>query len=165
MFGKLIKFGPLRFFPTRPFPHFTLHFSGDLKAMEFAINMTKFFLICLGSAFGGGARYLLSGWVLSLFGVAFPYSTIAVNVVGSFLIGIVMHLGLTTEIFSPTVRIVLATGVLGGFTTYSSFNYETLQYFQDGEIGRAVINVFIMVFGCLVAGLLGLGLAKRLIGG
>lgn len=127
--------------------------------------MTKFFLICLGSAVGGGVRYLVSGWALHVFGATFPYSTLAVNFIGSFLLGIVMHLGLTTEIFSPTLRIVLATGVLGGFTTYSSFNYETLQYFQDGEIGPGVINVFVMVFGCLVAGLLGLGLAKRLIGG
>lgn len=128
-------------------------------------TMTKFLLICLGSAVGGGARYLVSGWALGLFGTAYPYSTLTVNVVGSFLIGIVMHLGLATEIFSPTARIVLATGVLGGFTTYSSFNYETLQYFQDGEILRGVINVFMMVSSCLIAGLIGLGLAKRLIGG
>lgn len=126
--------------------------------------MSKLFLICLGGAIGTGARYLVSGWVLAAFGISFPYSTLTVNVVGSFLIGIIMHLGLNTEIVPPTARIVLATGLMGGFTTYSSFNYETVQYFQDGEILRGISNILIMVFSCLTAGLIGLALARRLVG-
>ncbi|EKD41683.1 MAG: CrcB protein [uncultured bacterium] len=126
--------------------------------------MNKFILICLGSAAGGGARYLLSGWVLALLGTSFPYGTLTVNIIGSFLIGIIMHLGLTTEMMSPMTRVVLTTGVLGGFTTYSSFNYETVQYLQEGEIIRGVLNILIMVFSCLAAGFMGLILAKRFLG-
>src|SRR5438067_558620 len=106
--------------------------------------MSKFLWICLGGAVGTGARYLVSGWVLNILGTSFPYSTLTVNVVGSFLIGIIMHLGLATDLLPPTARIVLATGVMGGFTTYSSFNYETIQYFQDGETLRGVVNILTM---------------------
>ena len=126
--------------------------------------MGKFLLICLGSAIGGGARYLLSGWALTLFGSVFPYSTLIVNMIGSLLIGIIMHLGLTTELMSPMTRIVLTTGVLGGFTTYSSFNYETVQYFQEGEMLRGALNIFVMVFSCLSMGFIGVILAKKLFG-
>lgn len=126
--------------------------------------MNRFLLICLGGAVGTGARYLMTGWAQALLGPSFPYGTLTVNVAGSFLIGIIMHFGLTTEFLPPTARLVLATGVLGGFTTYSSFNYETLGYFQDGEILKGSANLFIMVFACLAAGLLGLALAKKLTG-
>ena len=127
--------------------------------------MNKFLLICLGGAVGTGARYLVSGWTLAAFRSSFPSWTLTGNVIGSFLIGILMHFGLTTELLSPTARIVLTTGVMGGFTTYSSFNYEALHYFQDGEILRGATNLFVMVCSCLVAGLVGLALAKRIVGG
>lgn len=126
--------------------------------------MVQFLLICLGSAIGGGARYLLSGWTLVLFGTTFPYSTLTVNIVGSFLVGIIMHLGLTPELLSPTTRVFLTTGVLGGFTTYSSFNYETIQVLQDGGFIKGTLNILVMVLSCLVAGFLGLALARRLVG-
>jgi fluoride exporter len=126
--------------------------------------MTKFLSICLGGAVGTGARYLLSGWALSALGTSLPYGTLIVNVVGSFLIGIIMHFGLKTELLPPTLRIVLTTGVMGGFTTYSSFNYETIQYFQDGETVRGFTNILIMMASCLAAGFVGLFLAKRLLG-
>lgn len=126
--------------------------------------MVKFFWISLGGALGTGARYLMSGWALSLLGASFPYGTLAVNVIGSFLIGILMHVGLMTEVLSPTTRVVLTTGVMGGFTTYSSFNYETLQYLQNGETWRGLGNIILMVVACLVSGLMGLVLAKRFVG-
>jgi CrcB protein len=87
--------------------------------------MVRFLWICLGGAIGTGARYLLSGWVARQFGSSFPYGTLAVNLVGSLLIGAVMHLALATAQLSPDLRVVIAVGVLGGFTTYSGFNYET----------------------------------------
>lgn len=127
--------------------------------------MSKFLLICLGGALGTGARYLMCDWALARFGDSFPYGTLTVNIIGSFLMGIVMHLGLTTELFSPTTRFVLVTGVLGGFTTYSAFNYETLNYFQNGEPLKGMTNLFVMVGACFMSGLLGLALAKKLAGG
>jgi CrcB protein len=126
--------------------------------------MERFLLICLGGAVGTGARYLLSGWVLTTTGSTFPWGTLAVNVVGSFLIGIIMHLAMVTQAIPPTARIVLTTGIMGGFTTYSTFNYETLQFFQSGAVGRGIANIGLMIFSCLAAGLAGLMLARKLAG-
>src|SRR5437763_1175971 len=82
--------------------------------------MARLAWISLGGAAGTAARYVLSSWLLRVLGPAFPYGTLAVNVMGSFLLGAVMHVGLQTELLSPTARLVLATGVMGGFTTYST---------------------------------------------
>lgn len=126
--------------------------------------MSKFLLIVFGGAVGTGARYLVSGFMLRAFGTAFPYSTLTVNLVGSFLITIIMYVGLSSELISPTMRIVLTTGVMGGFTTYSSFSYETIQYFQDGEPLKGAANLLVMNCSCLIAAWMGLILAKRFLG-
>jgi fluoride exporter len=126
--------------------------------------MIRFFWICLGGAIGTGARYLLSGWVARRFGGFFPYGTLAVNLVGSLLIGALMHVALTTAQLSPDLRVVIVVGVLGGFTTYSGFNYETLQYFRDGAWFMGFLNTVVMVGGCLAAGIAGLASARWLTG-
>ena len=84
--------------------------------------MSRFLLICLGGAFGTGARYLLAVWCATKFGASFPLGTLVVNLMGSFLLGFLMEIGTTTEILSPALRLTLAIGVMGGFTTYSTFN-------------------------------------------
>jgi CrcB protein len=122
--------------------------------------MTRFFWICLGGAAGTGARYLLSGWVLAALGPAFPYGTLAVNTVGSFLLGSIMHVALTTRLLAPTLRLALTAGVLGGFTTYSTFNYETLESLRGGAWAIAIANVAVTVVGCLFAGAAGMALAR-----
>lgn len=127
--------------------------------------MFDFLWICLGGAIGTGARYLTSLAVQHTFGGLFPHSTFLINITGSFLISIIMVIGLQTTVIPPTLRIVLTTGLLGGFTTYSSFNYETLQYFQNGELGRGVTYMVGSILSCLIAGIAGLWLARRLIGG
>lgn len=71
------------------------------------VGMSRLFWICLGGALGTGARYLVSLWVLRTLGPAFPYGTLIVNGAGSFLIGAVMHVGLTTDLLSPSLRLVL----------------------------------------------------------
>jgi CrcB protein len=124
--------------------------------------MARFLWICAGGAAGTAARYLLSTWLLRLAGPAFPWGTLAVNVLGSFLLGAVMAIGLTSDLLSPTARLTLATGVLGGFTTYSSFNYETLRYLEEANWLLALGNVTVTVLACLVAGVLG-GWAGRLL--
>jgi CrcB protein len=126
--------------------------------------MVKFFMICLGGAIGTGARYLISGWALRIFGSSFPYGTLTVNLLGSFLIGVINYIGLNSEMISPTVRIFLTIGVMGGFTTYSSFNYETLQYLQEGIWFLGILNLLVMVFSCLMAGILGFIAAKWILG-
>ena len=122
--------------------------------------MGRLALISLGGAFGTAARYLLSVWLLRTLGPAFPYGTLAVNVIGSFLLGVIMQAGLDTTILSPTARVVLGTGVMGGFTTYSTFNYETLQYLQQGAWAAAGLYVATTLFVCLAAGGLGVWLAR-----
>ena len=126
--------------------------------------MERFLWICLGGAAGTGARYLLSGWALKTFGASFPYGTLAVNVVGSLLVAVLMYVGVESTSMSPTVRLALTTGVIGGFTTYSTFSYETMKYLQDGAVGIAVLNVLVTVFGCLAACFLGWAGGRWLVG-
>jgi CrcB protein len=127
--------------------------------------MARFLWVCLGSAVGGGARYLVSLWALRTFGPAFPYGTLAVNLLGSFLLGGLMFAGVQAAAIPPTLGLALTTGVMGGFTTYSSFSYETLRYLQNGAWGMALVNVGATVLGCLAACLLGGLVARSLLGG
>jgi len=127
--------------------------------------MSRFLLVCLGGAIGTGARYLIALWAPRALGMSFPYATLIVNVLGSFLLGAIMHVGLTTTLLSPTARLVLATGVMGGFTTYSTFNYETTEYLRQGALGLALGNVAATLLLCLLAGALGLAVARWMFGG
>jgi fluoride exporter len=122
----------------------------------------RLLLVCAGGAVGSGARYLLSTWVARTLGPDFPRGTILVNASGSFLLALVF--GLPGEALSVETRLFLGAGVMGGYTTYSSFNYETLALLERGTAGLAVANVLITVSACLVAGLLGLA-AGRVLGG
>ena len=126
--------------------------------------MNRFFWVCLGGAAGTGARYLISGWALSVLGTSFPWGTLAVNVIGSFLIGAIMHVGLTTQVLSPMLRMALTTGVMGGFTTYSTFNYETTELLREGATSLALANLAVTLAVCLVTGFLGLAVGKWLTG-
>lgn len=126
--------------------------------------MARFLWICLGGAVGTGARYLLSSWLLRLAGSGFPYPTLIVNAIGSFVLGMIMPVVLWNESFSPTLRLALTTGVVGGFTTYSTFNYEALSLFQRGAwlLGLAYLVGTLVL--CLVAGGLGLAVSRLFTG-
>jgi CrcB protein len=108
---------------------------------------------------GSVARYGVGLWVGQR---DFPYATLIVNVAGSFLIAVVVELAARIADFPPNIRLAVATGFLGGFTTYSSFNVETTALFLDGQQLRAAANFLATVVGCMSAGLLGLWLARRL---
>jgi len=125
--------------------------------------MPQLLWICLGGAVGTGARYLLSGWTMAALGPAFPFGTLAVNVIGSFLLSVLMVTGTETAAMSPALRLTLTTGVMGGFTTYSTFSYETLQYLLDGGWWLGILNVLATVIGCLVASLVGFLFARWLV--
>jgi len=120
----------------------------------------QLFLVVLGSGFGGGARYVLGGWFIHNLGVAFPFGTVSINAIGSFLIGLIMHLSLNTTLISSDLRLTLTTGVLGGFTTYSTFSYETISLFQQGATLLGVLNLLVTVILCLIAGAAGLLLGR-----
>ena len=115
--------------------------------------MTRFLLVCLGGAVGTGARYLFGGWAQRLLGLTFPYGTLGVNLIGSFLIMVVVQLSLTPGkvLISPDLRVILTAGVMGGFTTYSSFNYDTVQFLRNGAPGLAFLNIALTMLGCLAA--------------
>jgi CrcB protein len=98
-------------------------------------------LVALGGALGSVARFLLSSRLQGWVGAAFPWGTLAVNVVGCLLIGVLSGAADGRGAVSPNARAFLMVGVLGGFTTFSSFGYETLQLTRDGEMGRALVNI------------------------
>jgi fluoride exporter len=127
--------------------------------------VTRFLWICVGGAAGTGARYLLSGWALTALGTTFPWGTLVVNVLGSFLLGFLMQVGVATPLLSPTLRLALTTGVMGGFTTYSTFNYETMRYVQDGSWPLALANVAVTLVGCFAAGFAGIWAGRWIFGG
>ena len=125
--------------------------------------MERFLIVCAGSAVGGGARYLVSMWAGERFGTAFPYGTLIVNLVGCFLITLVMHVAAATQM-SMNLRLLLTTGFMGGLTTYSSFDFETTTLFQNGSHGSASLNLVLTVGGCFAAGLLGLLVGRLFVG-
>lgn len=121
--------------------------------------MLRFLLVCTAGGAGCGTRYLIALWIGPR---AFPYATLIVNVVGSFLIALIMESSLRISSFPPNLRLALTTGFLGGLTTYSSFNYETTTLAAQGSSERALLNVGVTLVGGVLAGLLGLWLARRL---
>jgi CrcB protein len=127
--------------------------------------MERFLWICLGGAFGSGARYLLSGWVQEKLGAGFPWGTLSVNILGSFLIAVIMQLAISTGQVSPLLRLTLTTGVIGGFTTYSAFNYETFALMQQRAWLLAGANVAATLVACMIAGYLGQASAKWMASG
>lgn len=104
--------------------------------------------VALGGAIGAAARYLISNWMTSWFGPDFPWGTFFANVSGSFLIGIVLVL-VEGGSLSAEARLLVAVGILGGYTTFSSFSYESLQLITGG----AIFATFLNMFGQLALGL------------
>ena len=148
----------------RGFPRHSVRALG-YGSLEAEPSMERFLWVCLAGAVGTGVRYLVGVWAGERFGGAFPWATLIVNLAGCFLISLVMHSAIHGTTISPTLRAALTTGFLGGLTTYSSFNYETTRLFTEGPIGAALANLAATTLGCFGAGLLGLLLAKRLVGG
>jgi CrcB protein len=100
--------------------------------------------------------------MLNWLGPGFPFGTLTVNVVGSFLLGAIMELGLGYGAIPADLRVILATGVMGGFTTYSSFNHEVLAHLQRGAWLLGGAYFLATALGCLAAGALGLALVRWL---
>ncbi len=127
--------------------------------------MDRLLLIALGGAAGTLARYGLTVWAQQRLGEGFPYGTLAVNLVGSFLLAVIMQISLSSDLISPTMRLALGTGVMGGFTTYSTFSYDSFRLVQDDAWPAAITNVLGTVVGCLLATMLGVLAAKRFVTG
>lgn len=125
--------------------------------------MERLFLIAFGGAIGCVLRYLVSTGVYRLFGRDFPYGTLAVNAIGSLLIGFLFVLLLEyIDSMADSFRSLLVIGFLGGFTTFSSFSLETINLIESGEMYRAFLNVFISVTVCLCLTWIGILLGRQL---
>jgi CrcB protein len=127
-------------------------------------SAAQFSWICFAGALGTGARYLVGVWAARVLGTGFPYGTLFVNLVGSLLISIILQLAISTDWVGPTLRLTLTTGFMGGLTTYSSFNYETLKYFDERAWGLGMLNAVVTFVGCLTMGLIGLVVARKIVG-
>jgi CrcB protein len=126
--------------------------------------MVKFLMVCLAGAIGTGLRYGVGLWAGRAIGAGFPYGTLIVNVAGCFVIAAIAHVALATTLLSDTLRVTLMTGFVGGLTTYSAFNLETTRLLQERAWALGLLNLFLTLFVCFGAGLLGLALARRLVG-
>jgi len=124
--------------------------------------MIRLLLVCAGGALGAGARFLVATGLARAAGAALPWGTLAVNVAGSFLIPFVMAAAANGQL-SEEGRLLLAAGVLGGFTTYSSFNHETLAMAAEGRFAAAAGYAVLTFAVCLVAGLAGMAAARALL--
>ncbi|HEY0942786.1 MAG TPA: fluoride efflux transporter CrcB [Steroidobacter sp.] len=124
--------------------------------------MQSLLLVALGGALGSVARFKLSGWVLHQTpNWRFPAGTLAVNLTGCFIAGLLAGMAVKHEFFSAEARLFLFTGLLGGFTTFSAFGLETLLLLKRGDAGVAFANVAISVVIGLLVAWLGYGMAAR----
>jgi len=117
-------------------------------------------IVFVGGGLGAVARYLLQGFVYRYSGTEFPYGTIVVNILGCFTIGLLMSSMEERFLATPSLRLFLTIGILGGFTTFSSFSYETMALLREGNFLAGGMNIVASVVTCLVATWLGLGLGR-----
>jgi CrcB protein len=103
--------------------------------------MQKTILIALAGLIGTLSRYWLAGFVARQYGEDFPWGTLIVNLIGSFLAGALYHLAEERLLIPPTLRTVILIGLIGGFTTFSSYGLQTFTLLRDGQIGLATLNV------------------------
>lgn len=103
--------------------------------------MVRVLWVAVGGAIGSVGRYLVDGWVLQLAGPHFPSGTFVVNVLGCLLFGVVAGAADERFMLAPGGRAFLLIGILGGFTTFSTFTFETLQLVRDAQFARAMLNV------------------------
>ena len=119
--------------------------------------------VALGSGVGGVARLLLGGWIQNRFGPSFPIGTLLINITGSLLLGFLLRYALETPAIGSDARALLTTGLCGGYTTFSTFGYETVRLLEDGEYRRAAIYIALSVGLVLIAVASGMVLAREVV--
>jgi CrcB protein len=119
--------------------------------------------IALGSALGGLTRYILGGWIQRFAGPDFPLGTLVINITGSFLLGLLYRYSTESAAITPEVRAMLTIGVCGGYTTFSTFSFETVRLLEDGEFGRAGIYILLSVAVSIGAAFLGIVAGRELL--
>jgi CrcB protein len=126
-----------------------------------SLKMDRYLVVMIGAAAGGLARYVIGAAIMQRYGGRFPLGTLLVNVSGCFLIGVLMTLFSDHPAAHPNWRLLLVTGVLGGYTTFSSFGWETYQAVHEGNMLSGFANVALSVVLGLLAVWCGALLARR----
>ena len=134
------------------------------RPTRYGAPMMQIAWIALGGALGTAVRVLLSTAMLATLGPAIPYGTLTVNLVGSFLIGLLFPLGTASGWLSPTGALALTTGFLGGMTTFSTFSLDAYKMVQAGSWAGAATYVAMTVGGCLASTGFGVALGEWLVG-
>ena len=136
----------------KAFDHFRYSISNRLGKVVLPKDMGTFLLISLGAMLGANLRYWVGGWAASCFGAAFPYGTLIINLTGSFLLGLFMTLMVERFLVDPRWRLLIAVGFLGGYTTFSSYTYESMNLLLSGEILLGLFDLLgSSIFGALAA--------------
>lgn len=125
--------------------------------------MREFILISIGAALGANARYWLATWFAERWGASYPWGTLFINVTGSLLIGLIITLLGRRLLTDPTYRLLLVTGFLGAYTTFSTFSYETVALLQAGSYFAALSNAVNNLALGLTATVSGIWLARWLV--
>ena len=125
--------------------------------------MRTYWAVAFGAALGGVARYYLASALQQRLGATFPWGTLVVNVSGSLLLGVLIRYALATPTVSVEMRALLTTGFCGGYTTFSTYSYETATLLEDGQYGRAGMYALASVVVALGATFTGFVLARELI--
>lgn len=123
--------------------------------------MREMLWVGLGGFIGATARYLLGGWIAARLGTAFPYGTLVINISGSFILGLIMGT-LEGHVLSPIVRLAMAIGFVGAYTTFSTWTYETMRLIESGNLPLAVANAFGSLLVGMLAALTGLAAGRGL---
>ena len=113
--------------------------------------MVKGILVFIGGGIGSVLRYMMSGWVYAVWGSNFPYGTLAVNVSGSFVIGFFLTLAEDRFLITSDMRIFVAIGIVGGFSTFSTFSYETFKLLKNGSFLIGGLNIAVSLTFALFA--------------
>ncbi|GIU30508.1 putative fluoride ion transporter CrcB [Shewanella colwelliana] len=110
--------------------------------------MTNLLFVALGGSIGAVFRYLISLFMIQVFGSSFPFGTLVVNILGSFLMGVIYALGQVSEV-SPELKALVGVGLLGALTTFSTFSNETLLLIQEGDWLKAFLNIALNLCLCI----------------
>jgi CrcB protein len=122
----------------------------------------KIIIIGIGGFIGAVLRYSISGWVYKILGSSMPYGTLAVNLIGSFILGFFLFFSEDRQVISPLWRNFVAVGILGSLTTFSTFSYETFVLLQENLYGQVTLNILLNVVLTILAVWAGMVLARIL---
>ena len=125
-------------------------------------SLSDVLIISIGAVFGANLRWLISRWAAKFVGPVFPFGTLFINVIGSFIVGFFMIWSTQRVLLDPRWRLLIVVGFCGAFTTFSSFAFETVAYFTQGQWILLLVNFVANNLLCLGAALAGMALARVL---